>query len=187
MRAERRERRVRVALAVALGAGTLVLGACWREQRPFRSAPVAQAVRGEQLSTLVPGPAEPRREVTHPYLDNAFHIAQGKRLYSWYNCVGCHANGGGGMGPALMDGKWIYGAAPEQIYATIAEGRPNGMPAFGRKISPDQMWQLVAYVRSMSGNARKDASPGRNDAMSLGEPESMREELPLRREESPPP
>ena len=28
---------------------------------------------------------------------NAYAIAQGKRLFSWYNCVGCHANGGGGI------------------------------------------------------------------------------------------
>ena len=30
-----------------------------------------------------------------------------------------------------MDDKWIYGYEPEQIFATISQGRPNGMPAFG--------------------------------------------------------
>jgi cytochrome c oxidase cbb3-type subunit 3 len=39
------------------------------------------------------------------------------------------------------------------------------MPAFGRKISADQIWQIVAYVRSMSGLLRKDVAPGRNDNM----------------------
>ncbi len=36
---------------------------------------------------------------------------------------------------------------PENIYATIINGRPNGMPAFGGKIPPQQVWQIVAYVQ----------------------------------------
>ncbi len=63
------------------------------------------------------------------------------------------------MGAALMDDKWIYGHEPHAIYATIVEGRPNGMPAFGGRIPDDQVWQLVAYVRSMSGQLRKDVAP----------------------------
>ena len=39
--------------------------------------------------------------------------------------------GGGGIGPPLMDDRWIYGSAPENIYASIVQGRPNGMPAWG--------------------------------------------------------
>jgi cytochrome c oxidase cbb3-type subunit 3 len=55
------------------------------------------------------------------------------------------------MGPALMDDEWIYGSAPEQIYTTIVEGRPNGMPSFAGRIPSYQVWQLVTYVRSLSG------------------------------------
>jgi cytochrome c oxidase cbb3-type subunit 3 len=69
------------------------------------------------------------------------------------------------MGPPLMDDKWIYGSAPEDIFETIVQGRPNGMPAFGNKIVSDQVWQIVAYVRSMSGLLRKDVAPGRSDDM----------------------
>jgi len=64
-----------------------------------------------------------------------------------------------------MDEKWIYGAEPVNIYSTIVEGRPNGMPAFRAKISESQVWQLAAYVRSLSGQLRKDISPTRNDTM----------------------
>ena len=66
-----------------------------------------------------------------PFQDNAYGISEGKRLFESFNCVGCHSHGGGGMGPALMDDRWIYGSRPENIYATILEGRPNGMPSFG--------------------------------------------------------
>jgi cytochrome c oxidase cbb3-type subunit 3 len=64
-----------------------------------------------------------------------------------------------------MDGEWIYGSEPENIAASIVEGRPNGMPAFGGKIVTAQVWQLAAYVRSMSGLVRKDVAPGRDDAL----------------------
>lgn len=71
------------------------------------------------------------------------------------------------MGPPLMDDKWIYGSEPEQIFETIVQGRPNGMPAFGNKVVSDQVWQIVAYVRSMSGLLRKDVAPGRTDDMQV--------------------
>ena len=57
-----------------------------------------------------------------------------------------------------MDSRWIYGSEPENIFATIMQGRPNGMPAFGGRIPDDQLWQLVAYVRSLSGQTPQDAA-----------------------------
>ena len=78
------------------------------------------------------------------------------------------------MGPPLMDDKWIYGYEGANIYQTIVEGRPNGMPAFRNKIPDAQVWMLVAYVQSMSGNAPMDALPGRSDHMNSGTPENAR-------------
>ena len=125
-------------------------------------------------SPLSPGPAAPNYRVELPYLSNAYAIAQGKRLFGWYNCVGCHAHGGGGMGPALMDDKWIYGSHPANIFETIVEGRPNGMPAWRGKIPDAQVWQLVAFVQSMSGHAPIDSLPGRSDHMRSSTPENAR-------------
>jgi cytochrome c oxidase cbb3-type subunit 3 len=93
----------------------------------------------------------PVRRMPNPYAGNAHAIGEGKKLYGQYNCSGCHANGGGAIGPPLMDDKWIYGSAAENIFATIVEGRPQGMPAFGGRIVEYQIWQIVAYVRSLSG------------------------------------
>jgi len=84
------------------------------------------------------------------YYNNADAVNTGKRLFQQYNCSGCHSNGGGGMGPDLMDDEWIYGGRLAQIHQTLVEGRPNGMPAWGGKIPDQQLWQLSAYVRSMS-------------------------------------
>jgi cytochrome c oxidase cbb3-type subunit III len=158
------------AAAIAVGAG------CEREVRPFQTLPVASA-RGQHVTEtpLHPGGAPaPASGQDSPFRENAYGIGEGKRLYAAYNCVGCHANGGGGMGPALMDDRWIYGYEAANIYQTIVEGRPNGMPAFRNKIPDQQVWMLVAYVQSMSGNARYDALPGRSDHMRTGTPENNR-------------
>ena len=90
-------------------------------------------------------------------------MSEGKTLFQQFNCVGCHAQGGGGMGPPLMDEKWIYGSDPQNIFATIIEGRPNGMPSFRGRIQDHQVWLLVAYVRSMGRYVPKDVAPGRDD------------------------
>ena len=89
------------------------------------------------------------------------------------NCVGCHSHGGGGMGPPLMDDEWRYGGRIDQIVASIAEGRPNGMPAWRTKLTDDQIWKLAAYVRSLSGQPSKDAVSSRSDAMSATTPQSL--------------
>lgn len=75
--------------------------------------------------------------------------------------MSCHFHGGGGIGPPLMDDLWIYGSEPENIFATIVQSRPNGMPSFGGKIPEFQVWQLAAYVRSLSGLTPKDSRNGR--------------------------
>ncbi len=120
-----------------------------------------------RLSELQPGPTLVIQREEGVYDDNAWGTADGKRLFNWMNCSGCHANGGGGMGPALMDDVWIYGFEPEQIYKTIVEGRPNGMPSFRDRLTAQQVWQLVAYVRSLSGLTPKGARPGRDDHMMM--------------------
>jgi cytochrome c oxidase cbb3-type subunit 3 len=79
------------------------------------------------------------------------------------------------MGPALMDDKWIYGSETATIRESIVNGRSNGMPAFGGRVTDEQAWQLAAYVRSMSGQLRKDVEPGRSDSMMAGEAEVARD------------
>lgn len=142
---------------------TLLLAGCERETREFaRPAPGAEA-----------GDKERAVEMIARYERNAYALSEGKRLWGWYNCTGCHANGGGGSGPALMDDVWIYGGDARTLYQTIAEGRPNGMPAFGGRIPAQQIWQLAAYVRSMAALAPQDAAPNRDDAFLTRTPESF--------------
>ena len=157
--------------------GLLVLGACEREERDYRPTPAA-AARNETISVSAlqaGGDSAPIR-VPNEYEESAYAVSEGQRLYRWYNCNGCHSNGGG-MGPPLMDDLWIYGSAPANIVATILEGRPNGMPSFRGKIPDHQAMQIAAYVRSMSGLLAKDVAPGRSDHLSAKNPESATEQL----------
>ena len=97
-------------------------------------------------------------------------------MFRYFNCNGCHgSSGGGGMGPPLMDDQWIYGHRPEQVYLTIVQGRPNGMPSFGGRVADYQLWQLAAYVRSLSGQVPKDAATGRSDHLRAGPPENSKD------------
>ncbi len=136
----------------------LALVSCEREQRPFRVAPWMTS-RSDKIRARELWPGSPLK---HPEADNAYALAEGQRLYQWFNCVGCHAHGGGGIGPPLM-GELRHGREPATIFAIIIGGTPNGMPAFGDKMPDAQVWQLVAYVRSLSGLASKDAAPARSD------------------------
>jgi cytochrome c oxidase cbb3-type subunit 3 len=150
-------------LAIAL---TAFLFSCERERRRFRESPPAvNSVSDVRQSDLQPGEPQPTAGIRNEYEKNAYAVSEGKRLFEWYNCSGCHSHGGGGMGPPLMDAEWIYGSNPENIYSTIVEGRPNGMPSFGGKISNQELWEIIAYVRSLSGQVAKDVAGGRDDNM----------------------
>lgn len=78
-------------------------------------------------------------------------VGEGERYYLAFNCAGCHgAKGGGGIGPPLARAPFIYGNAPANIFQSIVQGRPEGMPAFGGKAPDDVIWKIAAYVRFMS-------------------------------------
>ena len=156
---------VRSSVPYFLGLLPFLFFSCEREERTLVvQPPSAQEASLPQVSDLAPGPQH-NKAPSVPNLDenNSWMMAEGKRYYEAYNCAGCHAHGGGGMGPPLMDEKWIYGHEPQQVYATIVEGRPNGMPSFRGKISNDQLWEIVAYVRSLSGLTNQWAANARDD------------------------
>jgi cytochrome c oxidase cbb3-type subunit 3 len=161
-------------MAALCVAAILVTSGCEREQRRFTDAPPSSTpVAFTTASGLQPGPTYISGTVASPYESNAYGASQGQQLFSTMNCAGCHSHGGGGMGPALMDEKWTYGSEPQQIFASIAEGRPNGMPAWKYRLSNQQIWELVTYVRSRCGLIPKGARPSRNDHMVVASPPSQ--------------
>jgi cytochrome c oxidase cbb3-type subunit 3 len=106
-------------------------------------------------TSFIPGSGTPPPEDPHEgdFRHDPNRIAEGKRLYTWYNCGGCHFNGAGGIGPALMDDQWTYGNRIDQIYASIYQGRPNGMPSWGEKLADAEIWEIAAYVLNLAETA----------------------------------
>jgi cytochrome c oxidase cbb3-type subunit III len=145
-------------------AGGALLNGCRRESREFDA--------GIEIDATTDSAA-----VRRDYEQNAYALSEGKRLFVSFNCSGCHGNGGGGMGPALLDAPWRYGSELPQIFASIMNGRPNGMPAFRGKIVPQQAWQLAAYVRSLSGQVSFVTAPSRADHMKANPPETSVDEV----------
>ena len=144
----------------------LLLGACQRQHRDIRPSPTRLAIYGNAApeDAIHPGgQTGPKNIVNNPYNSSAYDISEGQRLYNWYNCSGCHANGGGGIGPPLLKKHWIYGGEPANLFDTIVQGRPNGMPTWGGRIPEYQIWQIVAYIRSMNGEEPRSATAARED------------------------
>jgi len=89
--------------------------------------------------------------LVNPYEGNSQRVAEGGKLFVAYNCLDCHGDAGsGGMGPSLQDGRWHFGGTAGDVFQSIYEGRPDGMPSWGGRIGDDQIWRLVAYVQSLS-------------------------------------
>jgi cytochrome c oxidase cbb3-type subunit 3 len=155
---------------------TSLLTACKREERRFRETPPsATSDNAVTMSSLQPGPSVIEAGMRNPYEDNAYAVSEGKQLFDQMNCSGCHSHGGGGIGPPLTDNEWIYGSEPQNIFQTIVEGRPNGMPPFRGKIPNYQVWELVAYVRALGGIQGKAVRTTRDDHMMFKESEQARD------------
>jgi len=154
--------------SAAVGAGMVALlavGACTRgaggSERPVRSRSMPAADRTARAAGVNPGihPAVVLGELRNPYTGDRSAIATGQMLFNAMNCAGCHSGyAGGGMGPSLRDSTWIYGNSDAQIYSTIVEGRPNGMPAWGAKLPEEQIWKIIAYLRTL-GTSNEPVKP----------------------------
>lgn len=90
--------------------------------------------------------------------------AIGERLFA-NNCSTCHGSDArGGLGfPNLTDGDWLWGGTPDDIVATITNGREGNMPPMAAAVgSAEEVRNVANYVLSLSG------SPHDNIAAQLG-------------------
>lgn len=83
-------------------------------------------------------------------LMDATRIQAGKTRFNSMCAAYCHGfEGGGGKTPAF---KGRNDLKPEDVYKTIAEGRRGAdiMPAWGHSFSQEKIWELVAYIMSLT-------------------------------------
>jgi len=105
-------------------------------------------------------------QVRNPHTTAADVAAGGKIFRS--HCAECHGvAGGGGRGPSLQTGIYYHGSRDEDLLNNISDGiQGTAMP--GVFFSPTQVWQIVAYVRSLSRTAEgkpKSGDPSRGGAL----------------------
>jgi cytochrome c oxidase cbb3-type subunit 3 len=142
--AERRESPRLAAFLVCVLAG-LASGCRDVGQPAVEAAPAAPRA----LVGPLPGFGERPAEEPNPFAGDPEGRLQGLRFFRAYNCAGCHGeHGGGGMGPSLRDDIWLYGNSDAQIASSILDGRAYGMPAWRAMLTPTQVWQIAAYIKS---------------------------------------
>jgi mono/diheme cytochrome c family protein len=113
----------------------------------------------EKPEPLIAIPPEP------PYTPKS--VERGAAIYEKFNCAQCHGDGGEGDGPSaddlmddwgnpivpydLTEGHIKCGDSGPNIYRVFIGGL-NGtpMPSFADSISPDEAWDLVHFIQSLS-------------------------------------
>ena len=123
------------------------------QQSGDKQASAQAAPAGIRYEANVPagGQAPPAMEIKRPGDFTPDQAKSGEGLFASMNCDGCHGGGAvGSVGPSLVDGRWRYGGADEEVFSSIFFGRPKGMPAYGGVIGTDGVWMIVAYLKSQT-------------------------------------
>lgn len=91
-------------------------------------------------------------ENTITYLSDGASLEAGKKIFITA-CAACHAADGGGLvGPNLVDDYWLHGGSMSDIFKSIKYGWPEkGMKSWKDDYSPVQMAQISSYIHSIKG------------------------------------
>lgn len=84
---------------------------------------------------------------------NPAELKKGEEIFV-NNCVACHKEKGqGDIGPNLTDEFWINRkGSPEDIHFIVTNGvEVNGMPVWKDILSPEDIYHVAAYVKSLKG------------------------------------
>jgi len=120
---------------------------------------VAAGARGQQ-----PGGNPEAKKLKNPVPATAESIAAGQPVYQKYCrfCHGADAKGNGPMAPEgthpsnLVDETWDHGSSDGEIFAVIRDGvGPKfDMKGFKSKLTEQEMWNVVNYLRSLGPTAK---------------------------------
>ena len=114
-----------------------------------------------RLSLLLVSGALLAQTPDNPLAADANAASAGNSVFRLY-CTPCHGiRGQGGRGPDLTKGVYSSGERDSDLFRSISNGVPGtDMSGFGGDIIPDDVWRIVAYIRSI---ARHDTTPVSGD------------------------
>jgi mono/diheme cytochrome c family protein len=129
---------------------------------PGRALPDIESVRAATPPEL--------RDRSNPLEPSTDDLARGQELYA-ANCALCHGEDGGGHGPAsrtlhprpldFTDATRMKQVRDGELFFAISRGsHGTAMPAFGDRLDDEDVWRLVAYVRTFSKTAEEPHDEG---------------------------
>ena len=118
-------------------------------------APSPPAPAASTDSPVIPASA---KDQVNPVKPTADSLAQGKKYYG-FDCAMCHGANGNGKGEVAIDEKLKIGDFSDpatlkdktdgELFYVLKTGT-NHMPAERVRAKPDELWNLINYVRSLS-------------------------------------
>jgi len=133
---------MRMCLRILFILSILLLAVARAQQNP--------ALTGEPLIGALPK--------VNPFATEA-DIQQGEALFQTH-CSYCHGvHGEGGRGADLTAGEYRMGGSDQELFKTIRIGVPGSeMPAV--RVSDDEIWKLVGYVKRLGSQGLLERAPG---------------------------
>jgi mono/diheme cytochrome c family protein len=129
---------------------------------PFASAQQAEKPLEKTPASKSAIPADAAK-LTNPVKPTAASTAQAKKTYG-YDCAMCHGSDGDGKGDLAADMKVklldyrdpaaLKDKTDGELFYIIKNGMGE-MPSEGDRAKPDEIWNLVIYIRSF---AKKEAA-----------------------------
>jgi mono/diheme cytochrome c family protein len=104
------------------------------------------------------------QKLKNPEAKTEESIAGGKKLYQLH-CASCHGPNGkgdgslalaGGTPSDLTDDKWDYGSTEGENFVVIRDGVSSDMLAYKEKLTEQQIWQIVNFIRSIGPKQAKE-------------------------------
>jgi mono/diheme cytochrome c family protein len=101
---------------------------------------------------------EPAKLLKNPISSSPAALAAARAIYL-DKCANCHGKTGKGDGPdaasyypspaSLADAKRMNRETDGEIFYKISQGR-KPMPSFKKRLTDEQRWELVLFIRSLS-------------------------------------
>lgn len=132
-----------------------------------QAAPSAPSNQGAQAAVPAPSKIPPEAiKQPNPVKATAESIAAGKRMYG-YDCAMCHGDTGDGKGDLagdmklqlsdFRDAKSLQDKTDGELFYVIKNGRGQ-MPPEGTRAKPEQIWNMVNYIRSMTKSQKAETA-----------------------------
>jgi mono/diheme cytochrome c family protein len=91
-----------------------------------------------------PGGGSPAAPAAKPLSGQLDAAGEGRRTFLKLNCYGCHGMfAAGGMGPNIVH------AERGDVQEAVMQGEDGGMPSFRTRVSPTDIDNLTAYLKSI--------------------------------------